>query len=94
LALDRGAVAYGHFKPGALHLLEQFCVAVVAARRVAEVLRKDPADMKVASLYLTWCQRCATHCQKLGLTNQNVIDRKSRILHEVEPDFPFPEVRF
>jgi hypothetical protein len=84
----------GHFKPGALHLLEQFCVAVVAARKVGVKLLEDPANTKIQSVYLGWVKQCSGHCQKLGLTNQNIVDRKSRMLHEVEPDFPFPEKRF
>jgi phage terminase small subunit len=39
------------FRPGALHLLEQLCVATVAARHVAKLIEDDPANPEYIQLY-------------------------------------------
>ena len=73
------------FQPGALHLLEQLCVAIVAARGVAKQVQQGPDDADGAKLYMEYMQRCAMHCQKLRLSIQTEVDRKSGKLDEREP---------
>jgi hypothetical protein len=73
------------FRPGALHLLEQLCVAVVAARQVARCVEENPLDANAERAYTNWMQRCAMHCQKLRLSIQTEVDRKSGQLDEKEP---------
>jgi hypothetical protein len=73
------------FQPGALHLLEQLCVAMVAARRVAQSVQERPDDAESAKLYMEYMQRCAMHCQKLRISVQTEVDRKSGKLDEKEP---------
>jgi hypothetical protein len=65
--------------------LEQLCVAVVAARVVARDVEQDPRDEDAARAYMNWMQRCAMHCQKLRLSIQTEVDRKSGQLDEKEP---------
>jgi hypothetical protein len=63
------------FAPGALHLLEQFCVATVAARQVARSIEIDPtADTDIYAKYMTLC---AGHAQKLRLSIQSALRTES-----------------
>jgi hypothetical protein len=73
------------FQPGALHLLEQLCVVVVAARKVGELIEGDPLDADAAKLYTEYMQRCAMHCQKLRLSIQSALRTESGKLDEKEP---------
>jgi hypothetical protein len=73
------------FKPGALHLLEQLCVATVAARRVADLVEEDPSDQRAATTYTMYMQRCAMHCQKLRLSIQSALRTEAGELDEKEP---------
>jgi hypothetical protein len=72
------------FRPGAAHLLEQLCVAVIAARHVAQHVEQNPLDADAERAYTNWMQRCAMHCQKLRLSIQTEVDRKSGKLDEKE----------
>jgi phage terminase small subunit len=73
------------FQPGSLHLLEQLCVATVAARQIAETVEESPDDQAAAGLYLKYMQRCAMHCQKLRLSIQSALRTESGKLDEKEP---------
>lgn len=73
------------FQPGAQHLLEQLCVMVVAARKIAGTIEEDPSDMRAATIYANFTQRCAMHCQKLRLSIQSALRCDSRKLDEKEP---------
>jgi hypothetical protein len=76
------------FAPGSLHLLEQFCVATVAARQVARSIQIDPtADTDIYAKYMTLC---AGHAQKLRISVQSGVDRHSRTLDEKEPEAERP----
>ena len=76
------------FAPGSTHLLEQFCVATVAARQVARSIEIDPtADTDIYAKYMTLC---AGHAQKLRISVQGGVDRHSRKLDEKEPEAEKP----
>jgi hypothetical protein len=73
------------FRPGALELLEQLCIMVVSARRVGAYFQERPGDKEAADQYLKLSHQCAMHCQKLRLSIQTEVDRKSGQLDEKEP---------
>ncbi len=73
------------FQPGALHLLEQLCVATVAARKVAAIVRERPGNSEAAKLYLSYAHQCAMHCTKLRLSIQSALRTESGKLDEREP---------
>ena len=73
------------FKPGALHLLEQLCVMVVAARTIGQIVEENPLDEDAAKAYTTYAQRCAMHCQKLRLSIQSALRTEAGELNEEEP---------
>jgi hypothetical protein len=73
------------FRPGALYLLEQLCVMAVAARRVSAWVQERPGDEEGQAIYLKYAHQCAVHCQKLRLSIQTEVDRKSGQLDEKEP---------
>jgi hypothetical protein len=73
------------FKPGALHLLEQLCVMVVAARMIGVIVEKNPLDEDAAKAYTNYAQRCAMHCQKLRLSIQSALRTEAGELDEAEP---------
>jgi hypothetical protein len=58
---------------------------MVAARRVAQSVQERPDDAESAKLYMEYMQRCAMHCQKLRISVQTEVDRKSGKLDEKEP---------
>jgi hypothetical protein len=73
------------FKPGALHLLEQLCVMVVAARTIGQIVEENPLDEDAAKVYTSYAQRCAMHCQKLRLSIQSALRTEAGELDEAEP---------
>jgi hypothetical protein len=77
--------AVDFFKPGSLHLLEQLCVMVVAARTIGMIVEKNPLDEDAARAYTNYAQRCAMHCQKLRLSIQSALRTEAGELNEEEP---------
>jgi hypothetical protein len=73
------------FRPGSLHLLEQFCVGMVAQRANLRTLESSPLDRvaiaKMSKLALVLNATAA----RLRLTVQSDVDRSSRRLDEQEP---------
>jgi hypothetical protein len=75
---------FDFFQPGALHLLEQLVVTVVAARAVAPRLEADPFDADIADLYGKYMQKSAMLCQKLRLSIQSALRTEAGKLDEIE----------
>ena len=70
--------AVDFFEPGSLHLLEEFCTAIVAQRGVAKVIAADPMNGEAAALFTKYGALTATLAQKLRLSIQSALRTESR----------------
>lgn len=65
------------FAPGSLHLLEQFCVTVIAQRHISARLQADPGDLETAKLHKEYGTLSATLATKLRLSIQSALRTES-----------------
>jgi phage terminase small subunit len=70
------------FSPGSLHLLEQFCVAVVQQRKYAVMMEDDHLDKGAVEQFVRLGALLNTTAQKLRLSIQSALRTDSGKNHE------------